>query len=517
MSNIVKGFGLVLLGVVVGAAGLAAVVKTDTFSMGATATVSETSAPASDQPLYWVAPMDPNYRRDKPGKSPMGMDLVPVYKEAGSAADEGPGTIKVSPEVVNNLGVRTAVSAMTQMQFDVRTVGYVDYNQDEIIHVHPRVEGWVEKIYIKAEGDPVVKGEPLYDLYAPALVNAQEEYLFALARGNRDLIRGAETRLRALQVPQQTLDKLKTTGKPSQSVTFFAPQSGVVDNFNIRQGVYVKPGMTLMSIGALDEVWVEAEVFERQASLITAGLPVSIKLDFLPGAAREGVVDYVYPALDAGTRTLKVRMRFNNQDRQLKPNMFAEVIIHKQDTQASLTVPKESVIRGAEANRVVLALGDGRFKSVTVNTGRSDGKQVEILAGLKAGEAVVTSAQFLLDSESSKTSDFMRMHIDQPMEADSAAMSMDGMSMDSMSMDSLSLDSMALDSNSLETPQSDMKEGVNRDSQGQMPESQKPESQDHDGMSPNQETLKQGQVMPLAAEPIALFNRLQSTTARAVL
>ena len=479
MSNAVKNLGLVVLGIALGAAGLGAVMTGTGYldnaatDVGVTS-VAEAASPADDQPLYWVAPMDPNYQRDKPGKSPMGMDLVPVYKEASSGADAGPGMIKVSPEVVNNLGVRTAVSSMTRMHFEVRTVGYVDYNQDEIVHVHPRVEGWIEKIYVKAEGEPVERGEPLYELYSPALVNAQEEYLFALARGNRDLIRGSETRLRALQVPQKALDKLRKTGKASQAITFYAPHSGVVDNFNLRDGMFVKPGMTLMSIGALDEVWVEAEVFERQAGMISAGLPVSIQLDFLPGEDREGVVDYFYPVLDPVTRTLKVRMRFDNRDRKLKPNMFAEVVIHKHETEAALTVPQEAVIRGAGDNRVVLALGDGRFKSISVKTGRSDGKLIEVLQGVNAGEEVVTSAQFLLDSESSKTSDFKRMNVESQMSVDD--MNMDGLGMESLDMESMDMDSMSLDGTDIDMNHEEM------DSESTKKEEMNPEVMNQSGI-----------------------------------
>lgn len=512
MSNTVKNLGLVVLGVAIGAAGLGVVMTGTGFpnSTGGDSgadSISEQSAKSSNEPLYWVAPMDPNYQRDKPGKSPMGMDLIPVYEEAGGGADSGPGTIKVSPEVVNNLGVRTAVSAMTNMHFEVRTVGYVNYNQDEIVHVHPRVEGWIEKIYIKAEGEPVAQGDPLYELYSPALVNAQEEYLFALLRGNLDLIRGAETRLRALQVPQQTLDQLRKNRKVSQTVTFYAPQGGVVDNFNIREGVFVKPGMTLMSIGALDEVWVEAEVFERQASMISAGLPVSIQLDFLPGEKREGIVDYVYPVLDPVTRTLKVRMRFDNRDQQLKPNMFAEVVIHKHETEAALTVPEEAVIRGAESNRVVLALGDGRFKSIAIKTGRSDGKLIEVLQGVSEGEKVVTSAQFLLDSESGKTSDFKRMNVEPQMSTDD--MNMDDMGMDSMDMESMDMDSMSLDGASLKDRDGEM----NHDEMDS-------ESTDHEGMTSegtNPQTMHQGPIESLSNVSVAVHSPLQSGSAKVVL
>lgn len=437
MNGTAKNVGLIVLGVAVGVAIAGLGLSDNNMAALSGSAVSAAQVDENPEPLYWVAPMDANYRRDKPGLSPMGMDLVPVYASENNGVDAGPGTISVSPEVVNNLGVRTAVASRQLMQFEVRTVGYVGYNQDDISLVHPRVEGWVEKVYIKAEGDPVVQGQPLYDLYSPTLVNAQEEYLFALSQGHRALIRAAEQRLAALQLPPQALATLKQTRRVSQTVTYYAPQSGVVDNLALRQGGFIKPGLTLLSIAALDEVWLEAEVFERQANLISIGQGVSIQLDFLPGEQREGVVDYIYPTLDAKTRTLRVRMRFANQDGKLKPNMFAEVVIHKQAEQASLTVPKEALIRGADSNRLVLALGEGRFKSVNVKVGRSNGQQVEILSGVQEGEQVVTSAQFLLDSESGKTSDFKRMHIP-PTAADS--MTMSDMSMDDMSMDSMSMD-----------------------------------------------------------------------------
>ena len=414
MSAMNKNLGLLLVGAVLGAVlydvGGRFITLPGTHIQDSLGDAVSVETAVEKKPLYWVAPMDPNYRRDKPGQSPMGMDLIAVYEKAVDSADEGPGTLKISPEVINNLGVRTADAVLSSLQFDVRTVGYVQYNQDQVVHIHPRVEGWVEKIYIKAEGDPVEKGQPLYELYSPALVNAQEELLFSLARGDRRLIQAAEVRLKSLQVSVGKIAELKKTGKATQTVTFYAPMSGVVDNFTIREGLFVKPGTTLMSIGSLDDVWIEAEVFERQASMVAVGLPVTIRLDYLPGKVWQGVVDYVYPTLDAKTRALKVRMRFPNPERELKPNMFAEVVIQNESDQLTLTVPREALIRVGNTNRVVLALGDGRFKSIEVIAGLSDGQQVEILDGLSEGEQVVTSAQFLLDSESSKTSDFMRMH-----------------------------------------------------------------------------------------------------------
>ena len=370
----------------------------------------QTTASAEKKPMYWVAPMDANYRRDKPGKSPMGMDLVPVYDDGGKGPDEGPGTIRISSDVINNLGVRTSTAGYKSLHTEINTVGYVTYDEDKLVHIHPRVEGWVEKLYVKAIGDPVKKNQPLYDIYSPELVNAQEELLLALDRKNSRLISAAQNRLKALQLPKFAIEQLKKTKKVQPNITFYAPQNGVIENLKIREGFFVKPGSTLMSIGDLSEVWVEAEVFERQAGQVKTGTPITMTLDYMPGKKWQGQVDYIYPTLDAKTRTVKVRLRFKNEDGEFKPNMFAQIAIHTTGEENALLIPKEALIRTGNQDRVVLALGEGSFKSVAVRVGRFDSESVEILEGLSDGEKIVTSAQFLLDSESSKSSDFKRMN-----------------------------------------------------------------------------------------------------------
>ena len=372
-------------------------------SMGPSGSTADS---AEKRPLYWVAPMDPNYRRDQPGQSPMGMDLIPVYDDAG---DDEAGTISISPTVVNNLGVRTTTVKREALHTEITTVGYVQYDEDRLIHVHPRVEGWIEKLYVKAAGDPVKRGEPLYSLYSPQLVNAQEELVLALNRNNTRLIQAAEDRLKALQIDTAVIAELKRDRTVKQTLTFYVPQTGVVDNLNIREGFFVKPGTTLMSVGTLDNVWVEAEVFERQAALVQVGLPVSMTLDYLPGQRWQGKVDYVYPTLDPKTRTARVRLRFANPEGLLKPNMFAQVAIHARANTDALVIPREAVIRTGSQDRVVLAMGEGRFRSVAVTLGYVTQDTVEVTNGLDEGESIVTSAQFLLDSESSKTSDFKRL------------------------------------------------------------------------------------------------------------
>ena len=374
----------------------------------------QTSTDQSDieKPLYWVAPMDANYRRDKAGKSPMGMDLVPVYDDGGKGPDEGVGTIRISPDVVNNLGVRTTTANIKSLHSEINTVGYVAYDEEKLVHIHPRVEGWIEKLYVQAVGETVTKQQALYDIYSPELVNAQEELVLALNRSNRQLIKAAENRLLALQIPKSAISELIKTKQVMQTITFYSPQNGVVEALNIREGFYVKPGLTVMSIGDLSEVWVEAEVFERQANQVKEGAAVTMTLDYLPGQSWQGQVDLIYPTLDVKTRTVKLRLRFSNEDLVFKPNMFAQITIHNRNQEQALLIPQEALIRTGKQDRVVLALGEGSFKSIEVTVGRFDNDSVEILSGLNEGDKVVSSAQFLLDSESSKSSDFKRMHSD---------------------------------------------------------------------------------------------------------
>jgi len=403
MSSTVKLIIAVIAGTVLGAGLLSLYINTGSGEL------NPPSDTVEQKPLYWVAPMDSNYRRDQPGKSPMGMDLVPVYAEDGSAEDHGPGAITIAPHIVNNLGVRTSLVESMSMHNEIITVGFVNYDENTLIHIHPRVNGWIEKLYVKSSGDPVVKGQPLYTLYSPQLVNAQEELLIALKTSNRSLINAAKERLKALQLSNEYIEKLEKTRNVQQNITFYSPQAGVVDGLKVREGFYVKPGNTLMSIGDLNSVWVEAEVFERDVGIVEQGLPVSMTLDYLPGRKWVGTVDYVYPTLNSKTRTLRVRLKFDNNDLVLKPNMFAQVAIHSNRPGEALLIAKEAVIRTGSQDRVVLALGDGYFKSVEVQIGRVNEDYIEIIEGLIEGDEIVTSAQFLIDSESSKSSDFKRM------------------------------------------------------------------------------------------------------------
>ena len=364
------------------------------------------AAPASDEReiLYWVAPMDPGYRRDGPGKSPMGMDLVPVY------AGDGDGrTVTVAPEIVQNLGVRTTSSERSRLWRGIDTVGYVDYDESKVSHIHLRTEGWLERLYVESEGERVSRGQRLFDLYAPELVNAQEEYVQALQLGNRDLAQASRERLEALGIPEDQIAKLKKTRRVQQTITLYAPQDGVVSTLPVREGMFVRPAMRVMSLADLSSVWLLAEVYERQADWVKVNQPAEVRLTYRPGEVWQGEVEYIYPSLDPKTRTLRVRLRFDNPQEVLKPNMYASVRIFGGPREDIIVVPLQALIRTGRAERVIIALGDGRFEAREVQAGIESGDWIEIIEGLDAGEEVVISGQFLIDSEASLKASLMRM------------------------------------------------------------------------------------------------------------
>lgn len=370
----------------------------------------------SNDPLYWVAPMDANYKRDKPGKSPMGMDLVPVYDKGGAGMSNSPGIVSINPNVINNLSVRTGVVSENILVNKINTVGYVQYDEESLTHLHPRSEGWIEKLYVHYEGQFIEKDEPVYSLYSPVLVNAQEEYLLAKQRNNSRLLRAAKQRLSALNFDKKELSKMNQRGRPLQEVVFYASSSGVVDNLNVREGFYIMPDTRLMTIGQLDTVWVDVEVFEKQLPFVEKGQKAVMKLGYLPSKEWVGTVDYVYPMINSTNRAAKVRLEFDNPEHTLKPNMFADITIDTKTKAPVLQVPIEAVIRTELNDRVVMSMDNGQFKSVSVKTGRVTSDSIEILSGLKEDDKIVLSGQFLIDSESSIDSDFKRFS--------------DGMSMD---------------------------------------------------------------------------------------
>ena len=356
--------------------------------------------------LYWVAPMDPNYKRDKPGKSPMGMDLIPVYKDG----QQGTGSeVVISPQVVQNLGVRTATVERSKLWRRVSTVGFVDYDESKLSHIHLRTQGWIESLTVQSEGDRVQKGQLLFKLYSPELVNAQEEYLQALTIGSTTLIYASKQRLFALGIPSSEIKRLDRERIAQQAISYYAPQDGVVSSLKVRDGMFVKPENQIATLADLSTVWVTAEVFERQSSWVEVGQPAEVRFSYLPGEKFEGQVEYVYPNLDRMTRALTARLKFDNPGETLKPNMFGDVYIFSGAKENIIVVPRESVIRTGTSERVILAKGKGRFEPREVITGIESGDWIEIQSGLNEGEDVVISGQFLIDSEASTKASFTRM------------------------------------------------------------------------------------------------------------
>ena len=406
MNRLLTGFILITLGITIGFFAQPQI-REILVSSGLTSAESGNGSGATTrEALYWVAPMDANYRRDQPGKSPMGMDLVPVYADEGSSEA---GVVKINPAVVNNIGVRTSKAMLGVLNRNIDTVGYIGFDEEKIYHVHTRVEGWIERLLVKTEGEKVEKGQKLFEIYSPELVNAQEEYLTALNSRNQLLIKASEKRLRLLGIEAQQVRRLKESQKIRQRIDYFAEYTGFLNVLNIREGMFVKPATDVLSIGQLDTVWVIAEVFEQQSGWIKTGQDVDMTVTALPGRSWNGKVDYIYPVLDASTRTLKVRVRFDNPDFLLKPNMYVQLQIRAATDLETVYIPREALIRSGRMDRVVLALGDGKYKSVMVKAGIESDSAVEVLEGLQKDDVVVTSAQFLIDSESSLTAEFGRM------------------------------------------------------------------------------------------------------------
>lgn len=360
---------------------------------------------AEREVLYWVAPMNPNFRSDEPGTSPTGMELIPVYADE---ADDSSG-VRIAPHVVNNLGVRTGAVELGTLSRLVDTVGYVGFDEDTLRQINTRVDGWIERLAVKSEGERVEQGQVLFEINSPTLVSAQDEYLAALANENASLLQASRDRLLFLGMTPAQIDALRESRLASDLVQVFADSSGFVATLLVREGVHVTPHTTVMSLSELDTIWVQAEVFERQSAWIQEGQRAEVRLDYLPGRVWTGEVDYVYPELDQRTRTLKVRLRFDNPDETLRLNMFARVRIYGAETEPTLHIPREALIRGGLVNRVVVALGEGRFQSKAVEVGIEADDRVEIRSGLSLDDRIVTSGQFLIDSESNIEAELSRM------------------------------------------------------------------------------------------------------------
>jgi len=355
--------------------------------------------------LYWVAPMDPNFRMDSPGKSPMGMDLVPVYADE---IDSGPG-VKISPVVIQNLGIRTQKAKVSKLWRAIHTVGTVIANPNLKQSVQIHTQGWVKKLYINELGAQVKKGDVLFTLQSHELVNAEEDFLQILSMGNKKLIAASKNRLLNFGMSLNQINELRKTRKITDTIAILSPQDGFIDQLNLTQGMFIKPSNEFISIVDLSELWIKAEVVENKSDWLELNQPVDIDLVSKDEEVIEVLIDYIYPHLNPKSRTVTVRMSLDNKDNKFKPNMFANLKIYTGAKENILVIPIEAVIRSGDSNRVMVAIGEGRFEAKTVRIGIESGSYIEIISGLKEGDEVVVSGQFLLDSEASLKSSITRM------------------------------------------------------------------------------------------------------------
>jgi len=389
------GYGLYRFGLDRGAQSITAT----TVAAPATAPATGSGTAAGKKVLYWHDPMVPGQKFDKPGKSPfMDMDLVPVYAEDGG--DQG--SVAISARMQQNLGVRTAEVTRHALAPTVEAVGTVAYNERDLAVVQARSNGFVERLFVRAVLDPVRQGQPLAELYVPDWVAAQEEYLSVARMASAGaLVDGARQRMRLAGMSDAQIQSVAASGKVQARFTVTAPIGGVVAELGAREGMTVAPGAPLFRINGLSTVWVNAEVPESLAAQVRPGSAVEARAPALGGAAFKGKVTAILPEVNPATRTLKMRVELANPVGALVPGMFATVMLKPAARVEMLQVPSEAVITTGKRSVVVVALGDGRFAPVDVEIGMEANGQTEIRKGLEAGQQVVVSGQFLIDSEAS--------------------------------------------------------------------------------------------------------------------
>lgn len=410
-----KRFGVVLLvAAVLGGAAFGGY----RYAMHRMASAQSAAAPAAApaattgqerKPLYWYDPMFPQHKFDKPGKSPfMDMQLVAKYADEGADA----GTVTINPRVVQNLGVRTGEAIAGSLERRFETVGTVGWNERAVVQLQARSAGFVERLHARAPLDPVAKGAPLVELLVPEWVGAQEEFLLLRKSDSPELkalAAAARQRLALLGMGEAEIAAIEREGKVKQRFTLVSPISGVIAELGVREGGSVMAGQTLFRIVDLATVWVNAEVPEAQAAMLVPGSRVEARVPAYPEQQFAGRVGAILPEVNMATRTLRARIELANPGARLKPGMFATLSFASGEGAQAVLVPSEALIRTGTRNVVILALASGGFRAADVEVGREGGSKAEIRKGLKPGDRVVLSGQFLIDSEASLSSTLARM------------------------------------------------------------------------------------------------------------
>jgi Cu(I)/Ag(I) efflux system membrane fusion protein/cobalt-zinc-cadmium efflux system membrane fusion protein len=375
----------------------------------------EQAPPPAKKKTMYRSTMNPNEISDKPGKDSMGMDMVPFEVEESGAVSEVGGRIqvKISPERQPLIGIKTALVKSQPIHKLIKAVGRVDYAEPNISIVNLKFDGWVEKLYVNSTGRAVRKGEPLFDIYSPELVSAQQEYLIALKAdatlgGAASILKSAREKLRLWDITDSQVEELGRTGEFKKTVPVYSPGSGIVIEKNVIQGQKIMAGENLFKIADLSRVWILGEVYEYELPFIKAGQEAKVSLSYYPGEAFSGRITYIYPYLKPETRTNQVRIEVGNPGLKFKPEMFVNLEVQV-DYGTRLTVPADAVLDAGDTKIVFVAKGDGYFEPREVKLGVRGEGMYEVLGGLSDGENVVTSANFLIDSESSLKAALNRM------------------------------------------------------------------------------------------------------------
>jgi len=354
--------------------------------------------------LYWRAPMNPKEIYNHPGKSNMGMDLVPVYADNSGES----GVVSIDPVIQQNMNVKTAEVKSGKLHADVLTNGVLQPDEQKEYVATTKIAGWIEKLYINYTGQKVRKGDKLVKIYSPELVAAQQEYLTALAydqamkstAAKSNLLANAVRKLELLDVSASEIQRLKASKKVKKYIILTAPFDGTVLSKDIDEGAKINRGTPLLKIADLSNLWILADVYEYELDKIALGQETKVTFDYLPGKVYEGKISFIYPTLDTKTRTIKIRIDLPNRNGELKPGMFASVDIKGKNLGTYPLVPEQAVLRSGRDNTVIIALGKGKFKPAQIELGAYSNGYYQVLSGLQAGTKIVTSAQFLIDSES---------------------------------------------------------------------------------------------------------------------
>lgn len=386
---------------------------TDSMGMDYVPVFADQAVPAEKKVLFYRSPMNPAVTSPTPAKDSMGMDYVPVYADAVPSEDVA-GTVAIDPVVVQNIGVRTAIAHLGSLSRSVRAVGRVVFDEERVTRLHPKVEGWIEDMRVDKTGQSVRKNQILLDIYAPKLVTAQQEYLLALNNlellkessfdeirsGAEELVTSSRYRLQLLDVPEHQIKELEQSRKIKKSLHIHSPQAGTVIDIGARAGQYITPGTELYMMVDLRQVWVYADVYDYEMPWVKVGDTATMTLASVPGRTFTGTVSYIYPYAESKTRTTKIRLVFDNNDLTLRPDLLTDVVIQSDQQDAAVIIPSEAVVRSGERSLVFVMREPGKFEPRPVTLGiETDGKVV-VTEGVRSGDEVVTSAQFLIDSES---------------------------------------------------------------------------------------------------------------------